>query len=218
LTPKYHSNATRYLCSVRQYLLYIAIFFLAGGLSAQPLRIEYFTVNDGLSTRDINSLYIGKDGFLWVSTMDGLNRFDGQSFRRFGEDPGAATGLSRSAIDNVKTDNEGKFVVTFRDFYGYFDRFDPRDFSVEQVRLIPSTGIMGYPRSIITDDLGRTFVVSIGPEGTFLYEYTPNREDERKNFTPIYHEPADAWTTLAPRVELLPLSSGQFLLYEEVRG
>lgn len=199
--------------------LLLHILLLTGvGLTAQPLRIEYFTVNDGLSTRDINSLYVGEDGFLWVSTMDGLNRFDGQSFRRFGEDPGSETGLSRSAIASVKSDNEEKFIVTFKDFYGYFDRFDPRDFTVEQVRLIPATGILGYPRSIITDDLGRTFVVSIGSGGTFLYEYTPNETDEQKNFTAIYHEPGDAWTTLAPRVELLPLKNGQFLLFDEANG
>ncbi len=199
---------------ISSYLL----FFVGLGLTAQPLRIEYFTVNDGLSTRDINSLYVGEDGFLWVSTMDGLNRFDGQSFRRFGEDPGSENGLSRSAIASVKSDNEEKFIVTFNDFYGYFDRFDPRDFTVEQVRLIPSTGVLGYPRAIITDDLGRTFVVSIGSEGTFLYEYTPDEADEQRNFTPIYHEPGDAWTTLAPRVELLPLKNGQFFLYDEANG
>ena len=187
-------------------------------LSGQSLRIEYFTVNDGLSTRDINSLHIGHDGFLWVSTMDGLNRFDGQRFRRFGEDPGSAGGLSRGAIDAVQADNEEKFIVTFRDFYGYFDRFDPRDFSVEQIQLIPSTGVLGYPRTIVTDDLGRTFVVSIGSEGTFVYEYTPDEESERRTFTPLYHEPKDAWTTLAPRVDLLPLSNGQFLLYDEAHG
>ncbi|MFT7120630.1 MAG: signal transduction histidine kinase [Neolewinella sp.] len=201
-----------------RHLIHILLLCLPGLITAQALRIEYFTVNDGLSTRDINSLYIGDDGFLWVSTMDGLNRFDGQSFRRFGEDPKSATGLSRGAINAVKEDNEDKFIVTFRDFFGYFDRFDPRNFSVEQVRLSPSTGILGYPRAIVTDDLGRTFVVSIGSEGTFLYEYTPNGDDERRNFTPIYHEPTDAWTTLAPQVELLPLSSGQFLLYDEFHG
>lgn len=197
-------------------LLFLASFSVL--VSAQPLRIEYFTVNDGLSTRDINSLYIGNDGFLWVSTMDGLNRFDGQSFRRFGEDPSSGNGLSRGAIDAVKEDNEQKFIVTFRDFYGYFDRFDPRDFTTEQVRLIPSTGVLGYPRTIVTDQLGRTFIVSIGSEGTFLYEYTPDEEDERQTFTPIYHEPADAWTTLAPRVDLLPLSNGHFLIYDESHG
>lgn len=199
-------------------LLHILLCLLPVLLTGQSLRIEYFTVNDGLSTRDINSLYVGDDGFLWVCTMDGLNRFDGQSFRRFGEAPGSGNGLSRGAINAVKQDNEEKFIVTFRDFYGYFDRFDPRDFSVEQVRLIPSTGVLGYPRTIVTDDLGRTFIVSIGSEGTFIYEYTPEKENERQTFSALYHEPKDAWTTLTPRVELLPLRNGQFLLYDESHG
>ena len=191
---------------------------LSSGLAAQPLRVEYFTVNDGLSTREINDLHVGSDGFLWVSTMDGLNRFDGLRFRRVGEGTKNASGLSRSAIGGICEDNEGRFVVTFQDFYGYFDRLDPEDFSVEQVRLAPSTGVLGHPRAITTDTLGRTFVVSIGTEGTFLYEYTPNEEDERRTFTPIYHEPSDAWTTLTPRVALLAHSSGQFLLYDEEHG
>lgn len=188
-------------------------------LQAQPLRIEYFTVNDGLSTREINDLHIGADGFLWVSTMDGLNRFDGQRFRGFGEGTAdVGPGLSRGAVSGVKADNEGKFIVTFHDFFGYFDRFDPRTFSVEQVRLAPSTGVLGFPRAITTDTLGRTFVVTIGIEGTFLYEYTPNEKEESKTFTPIFHEPTDAWTTLTPRVELLAHTSGQFLLYDEEHG
>jgi signal transduction histidine kinase len=187
-------------------------------LWAQPPRIEYFTVNDGLSTRDINSLHIGKDGFLWVATMDGLNRFDGQSFLTVGQDPGMETKLSRGAIDAVKADNENGLIVTFQDFFGYFDRLDPRNFSVEQVRLVPSTGILGYPRAIEVDDLGRVFVVTIGTEGTFLYEYTPDNPEQDDQFTVIYHQPNDSWKTFAPRVELLPLSNGQFLLYDEEHG
>jgi len=200
--------------------LFSCLYLLAytTALLAQPLRVEYFTVNDGLSTREINDLHLGDDGFLYVSTMDGLNRFDGLRFRRIGERAGNSPGLSRSAIGEVYEDNEGKLVVTFQDFYGYFDRLNPEDYSVEQVRLAPSTGVRGYPRAITTDTLGRTFVVSIGPEGTFLYEYTPNEEEESKTFTPIYHDPTDAWTTLAPRVALLAHSSGQFLLFDEEHG
>lgn len=204
-----------------KHLLHVLFLLAATALTpanAQPPRIEYFTVTDGLSTREINQLHIGEDGFLWVATMDGLNRFDGQSFRRFGERATGEPGLSRGAVAGFSPDNEGKFVVTFQDFYGYFDRFDPRNFSVEQVRLAPSTGVLGYPRAITTDRLGRTFVVTIGTEGTFIYEYTPNARVESKKFTVIYHEPADAWTTLTPRVALLAHTNGQFLLYDEEHG
>ncbi|MEM9929155.1 MAG: hypothetical protein AAF840_05015, partial [Bacteroidota bacterium] len=197
------------------FLLPLSLSFL----QAQPVRIEYFTVNDGLSAREINDLHLGADGFLWVATMDGLNRFDGQSFRQFGEAAAAGQpGLSRGAIASISPDNEGKYVVVFQNFFGYFDRFDPVDYSVEQVRLAPSTGVLGFPRAITTDSLGRTFVVSIGSEGTFLYEYTPNETDPSKTFTPIYHEPKDGWVSLAARVELLAHSSGQFLLYDEEHG
>ena len=175
---------------------------------AQPLRIEYFTVNDGLSSRDVTDLHVGADGFLWVGTLDGLNRFDGHSFLRFGESPGADTRLSRGTVSGVAADNDGHLIVTFRDVYAYFDRFDPRDFSVTPVRLAPSTGISGYPRAIRTDGLGRTFAVTVGERGTLLYEYTP------EGFQEIVQLPDD-WGTIAPRSELLPLANGQFLLYDE---
>ena len=188
-------------------------------LTGQRLRLEYFTVNDGLSSREINDFHVGDDGFLWVATMDGLNRFDGQQFTRFGQSTSEeGAGLSDKAINHISVDNEGRFILTFRNFYGYFDRYDPNTGAVEQVPLVPSTGVVGYPRAIVTDELGRTFVVSVGPEGTFVYEYTPKQTTSGKLFTALYHAPEDTWTTLAPRVNLLPLSNGQLLLYDEEHG
>ena len=183
-----------------------------GLLSGQAGRIEYFTVTDGLSTREINDLHIGKDGYLWVATMDGLNRFDGHSFLNFGQGALSGTRLSRGAVESVRAANDGHLIITFNEFYGYFDRLDPRDFTVEQVRMVPSTGVIGYPRAIETDELGRTFVVTIGQDGTILYEYTD------QGFKAVWAEPEDGWLTFAPRIELLPLSNGQFLLYDEEHG
>lgn len=175
-------------------------------------------MNDGLSAREITDFQIGADQFLWVATLDGLNRFDGQSFTRFGLANNAGPGLSNEALDKIDVDVEGNFVITFRDFYGYFDRFDPRTKRVTPVPLVPSTGVVGFPRTIVTDDYGRIFAVTIGQEGTYIYEYTPTSQKPTEPFTTIFHEPNDAWTTLAPRVELLPLSNGQFLLYDEEHG
>ncbi|THH34974.1 ligand-binding sensor domain-containing protein [Neolewinella litorea] len=190
----------------------LLLLFLVTTLGGQAMRIEYFTVTDGLSTRDINDLHIGDDGYLWVATMDGLNRFDGHGFVSFGQGLGNEPGLSRGAIESVRADNDGHLILTFNDFYGYFDRFDPRDFSVEQVHIVPSTGVVGFPRTIVTDQFGRTFVVAIGQAGTIIYEYT------NKGFQAIYQQPDDGWLTFAPRIELLPLSNGQFLLYDDEHG
>src|SRR5262245_11162358 len=42
---------------------------------------EYYTTEDGLSSSLCTSCLIDEQGFLWVGTMDGLNRFDGHKFR-----------------------------------------------------------------------------------------------------------------------------------------
>lgn len=193
---------------------YLLLLLPAYWLGAQSSRIEYFTVTDGLSTREVTDLHIGQDGYLWVATLDGLNRFDGHGFLTFGPWSQAyegRDGLSRGSIKGVARGNDGRLVLTF-DYYGFFDLFDPRDFSVEQIRLVPGNGIKGYPRAVSTDNLGRTFVVSIGQEGTYLYEHTG------QGFKVVYHQPDDVWLSFAPQVELLPLSNGQFLLYDEQYG
>ena len=191
---------------------------LAKMVGQQRLRIEYYTVNDGLSAREINDFHLGDDGFLWVGTADGLNRFDGQAFTRFGLSVKTKENLSNSSVERIAVDNEGQFILTFRDFFGYFDRFDPVTKEVEQVELVPSAGVVGFPRAIATDAYGRTFVVTVGSEGTFIYEYTPNQGDEQQQFTAIYHDTDGAWKSWTPRVDLLPLSNGQLLLYDDEHG
>ena len=178
-------------------------------VGGQTGRIEYFTVTDGLATREINGLHIGDDGYLWVATMDGLNRFDGHGFLQFDQGELRNARLSHNAVGSISKGNDDKLIIAFKEFYGFFDRFDPRTFTVEQVRMVPSTGVVGYPRAIVTDQLGRTFVVTIGQSGTILYEYTD------RGFVALWEQPEDGWLSFAPRVELLPLANGQFLLYDE---
>lgn len=52
-------------------------------LSAQPDYPAYinYSTEQGLSHDEVLSLALDRDGFLWVGTVDGLNRFDGRTFR-----------------------------------------------------------------------------------------------------------------------------------------
>ena len=199
--------------SVLPFLAAVSFVLYAAGLSAQNMRVEYFTVTDGLSTRDINGLHIGGDGYLWVATADGLNRFDGHTFVTFGQAQGSGgQGLTRGAVKSIRAGHDGTLILTYDGFYTHFDRFDPSDFTVDRIRLAPSSGVVGYPRCIETDDLGRTFVVTIGERGTTLYEHT------REGIQTIFQDTTDEWTSISSRVELKPLSNGQFILYDEENG
>jgi len=45
--------------------------------------IYKYIVENGLSSNNVRSIYQDKFGFVWISTQDGLNRFDGERFVEF---------------------------------------------------------------------------------------------------------------------------------------
>ena len=53
------------------------VFFIIAGAQGMPHFIEKLTTENGLSSNNINDLVQDNDGFLWIATPEGLNRFDG---------------------------------------------------------------------------------------------------------------------------------------------
>ncbi len=53
-------------------------------LQAQTsLQFDLLDSRNGLSSNQVNSIVKGPDGFLWIGTIAGLNRYDGHAFRIF---------------------------------------------------------------------------------------------------------------------------------------
>lgn len=56
----------------------------------QPLQFQYFGLEDGLSQSNPYCVLQDKNGFLWIGTQDGLNKYDGYRFtvyRNYGKTP-----------------------------------------------------------------------------------------------------------------------------------
>ncbi|MCB8995115.1 MAG: hypothetical protein H6538_05865 [Bacteroidales bacterium] len=64
-------------------ILPLFLSFLISGYSQDNFLFERFNLEDGLSNNSINCILQTSDGFLWVATKDGLNRYDGQGFKVF---------------------------------------------------------------------------------------------------------------------------------------
>ena len=69
------------------FLLFLGYIF-PSVLPGQIALPEALTIDDGLSQGMVYDLLQTKDGFLWVGTKDGLNRYDGYNFRVWDNDPG----------------------------------------------------------------------------------------------------------------------------------
>lgn len=84
-------------------------------------RISLYTVNDGLSQHSVTSITQDGDKMLWIGTFDGLNRFDGRTFRTFRHLPGDSTSIINNRILNVTYDeHEGLWILFANNHVGKY--------------------------------------------------------------------------------------------------
>ncbi len=94
-------------------------------------RFEYFGSKQGLSQNSGYSVVCDSKGFLWIGTENGLNRYDGTSFKFFNS-PKQMDELGNSRIEELWTDRADHVWV--RTYNGYFQYFNQR---TERFRSIP---------------------------------------------------------------------------------
>jgi ligand-binding sensor domain-containing protein/signal transduction histidine kinase/DNA-binding response OmpR family regulator len=92
-------------------------------LSAQEYYFKHYHVENGLSNNSVNCSLQDKNGFLWFGTINGLNRFDGYSFRIFRHDPQDSTSIGSNFIRCLYQDKKGSlWVGTNKGIYVYNTR------------------------------------------------------------------------------------------------
>ena len=92
-------------------LTLILTLLLSGvAAGAQPfpdLRFVQLTDRDGLSCDKTTSITQDASGIIWISTENGLNRFDGFGFTRFFANPEDSTGIPANEIESLDADRHG---------------------------------------------------------------------------------------------------------------
>lgn len=86
------------------------------------LRFQHFGLEDGLSQSTVLSILQDRQGFLWVGTQDGLNRFDGYSFKVFRPDPRDRNALSSGEILSMAEGPDGSLWIGTN---SGLNRYDP---------------------------------------------------------------------------------------------
>ncbi|WP_075590052.1 hybrid sensor histidine kinase/response regulator transcription factor [Labilibacter marinus] len=98
---------------MKKITLLIFLFFVLKISFSQEYIFEKITSQQGLSQNDVNCIYQDNNGFLWIGTNDGLNRYDGYVFRTFRIDEAnkKGEGLSSNLIYKVSQDTKGRIWV-----------------------------------------------------------------------------------------------------------
>lgn len=81
---------------------------------------RHYQVEDGLSDNMVTGCVQDKNGYVWIGTRDGLNRFDGYAFKVFRNDPDEAETLGSNWITFLTCDRNGDlWVGTLSGLYRY---------------------------------------------------------------------------------------------------
>ena len=76
-----------------------------------PLRFTSLTLDQGLSQSVVTVTYQDSQGYIWVGTQDGLNRYDGYHFTIFRPDPESRSSLSDRQILSIIEDKTGSLWI-----------------------------------------------------------------------------------------------------------
>lgn len=101
------------IISFLQKAFFIGAIFLFQPVYSQNNQIQFrhLSVQNGLSRSWVKCIYQDRQGYLWVGTADGLNRYDGISFKTFIYKSGATNCINHNNIITIYEDKKGNIWI-----------------------------------------------------------------------------------------------------------
>jgi len=97
-------------------LVFLTIFILLfpnskvlaaeNNINSNPLKFERISIADGLSQSYVYDIIQDKNGFIWIATQDGLNRYDGKNFVYYRHDSTDQHSIADNFIRKLFIDNQ----------------------------------------------------------------------------------------------------------------
>lgn len=81
----------------------------------------YLGVDNGLSQGFVTAIEQDRSGYIWIGTLNGLNRYNGYDFKIYKSSRDRQNGLFSSAIKSLDTDENGRLWIYCQGVLQYYD-------------------------------------------------------------------------------------------------
>ncbi len=141
-------------------------FIAAFSANAQHrFNFSHLTTKQGLSQSAVMCAFQDHEGFVWLGTQDGLNRFDGYTVKVFKNDPADSSSLADNFIVSIAEDSAGTLWIGTLNTPGIMNRYNRLTESFERIPA-DMVNLRGCPRSSIhstyEDPAGNLWTGTIG--------------------------------------------------------
>ncbi len=115
----------------------------------KTIKFDTYSLDDGLSQSSVTGIVQDPYGFIWISTQDGINRYDGYTFKTFKNNPVDANSIPNNYIHFLDKDMDG--MLWFGTNRG-IGKMDSKDYSVERISRTTFPKLNGYIFTSLTFD------------------------------------------------------------------
>ncbi len=105
------------MTSAHKLCSFICLWLLFSFQSAPQdfaVQTQFYGIEEGLSHRDVQCIHQDREGFIWLGTKYGLNRFDGYQFTWYTEEK---NGLQSNEINHILEDSDGRLWLFYTGAY-----------------------------------------------------------------------------------------------------
>ncbi len=96
---------------MKKHAIIIFLIFQCLLIESQTLRFKKITSNEGLSQSEIYSFLKDKHGFMWIGTLDGLNRYDGYKITKYNVGLNEFSSISNNTVHSLAEDAKGRIWI-----------------------------------------------------------------------------------------------------------
>ncbi|WP_207425862.1 two-component regulator propeller domain-containing protein [Pedobacter sp. SYSU D00535] len=154
-----------------KHLLFFSLF-LSGLFSVHAVEnppLDYLGIEHGLSNNAVTSIYQDRNGFMWFGTYEGLNRYDGYSFKVFRNRLNDSTSLIHNWVVALAEDDRNNIWIGTKQGASVYDPITAR-FSFLYYKPTNSTGLERFINAVndFEVDLHGNVFIATGGKGLLI--------------------------------------------------
>ncbi len=162
--------------------------------------------DDGLSDRAVKEIIQDHQGYLWIATRNGLNRYDGLNIVTYDYNPRSETRISARDIKRVIAKEDGTLLLQYEANRGFLDVLHCNSTTAQKLFLNEENGVIGDVEYIYfhskTDDVyiltkldSRLYLQRLGEEYRFdsLLQIQDFEAKPSSLFKIVLTEQGDCW-------------------------
>ncbi|MFZ9387290.1 MAG: ligand-binding sensor domain-containing protein [Chitinophagaceae bacterium] len=173
---------------MRRSLICSGFFLLIIVLNATAQQVKkfyftHYTGESGLISTEANTVIQDPEGYIWIGSVDGLQRFDGTRYKTFRNLPGDSTSIPSNHITQLLLDKrKNLWILTAEGRVGIFNTRNFR-FYEASVRTRPETARSAL-KYLQTDEGGHIFLLFQSQE-LLTWDPVHNEFSGKNNFIPV---------------------------------